>query len=148
MTDHPRFERVGGEPDVAHAAYHGGRLVSLVFRLVDRWMGRRQQSEAPAAAHAGGGIAIHERPRVPAPAAAALPGAAEASATERALYQVAPDEGFTANFVSGSAKTMKIQAGLLASFVGIMIILLAQGLPQPEPSFEQTAEAPTVQVEW
>jgi hypothetical protein len=140
MTDHPRFERVRGEPDVAHAAYHGGALVSLVFRLADRWMGRRQQSEAPAAAHAGDGIVIHERLPVPASAAAALPGRAEAAATERALYQIAPDENFSGNLLIGSARTMKVQAGLLAGFVGVMLVLLAQGLPQPEQPFEQTAE--------
>ena len=43
MTDHPRFEPVKGEPDVAHQAYYGGALVSLVLRLFDRWRGRPQK---------------------------------------------------------------------------------------------------------
>jgi hypothetical protein len=140
MTDEPRFEPVRGEPEVAHEAYYGGGLVSLVFRLVDRWRGRRQgEAKAPAAAHADGGIEIHERPTLLAPAAAVLPGAAEAAA-ERALYQVSPDENFSGNFLIGSARTMKVQAGLLAAFVGVMIVLVAQGVPQPERPFDQTAE--------
>ncbi len=137
MSDHPRFEPVKGEPHVAHEAYYGGALVSLVFRLVDRWMGRRRgEANAPAAADAGGGIEIHERPAVLAPAAAGLPGAAEAAA-ERALYQVSPDENFSGNFLIGSARTMKVQAGLLAAFVGVLVVLLAQGLPQGDRTYDQ-----------
>jgi hypothetical protein len=37
MTDHPRFEPCEDPPATAHRAYHGGRLVELVFRLVDWW---------------------------------------------------------------------------------------------------------------
>jgi hypothetical protein len=37
MTDQPRFEPCEVPPDVAHCAYHGGRLVDFVFRLVDWW---------------------------------------------------------------------------------------------------------------
>ena len=37
MTDHPRFEPCKDPPAIAHRAYHGGRLVELVFRLVDWW---------------------------------------------------------------------------------------------------------------
>jgi hypothetical protein len=137
MTDEPRFEPVKGEPQVAHEAYYGGALVSLVFRLVDRWRGRRQgEANAPAVATSGGGIEIHERPPVVASAAAALPGAAEGAA-ERALYQVSPDENFSGNFLIGSARTMKVQAGLLATFAGILVVLLAQGLPQGDRTFNQ-----------
>jgi hypothetical protein len=104
-----------------------------VFRLVDRWrVGRQTQGQAPAVSSADGVVEVHERPVV------AMTARLSVVAAERPLYQVAPDEGFTANFVSGSARTMKAQAGLLAVFVGVMIVLLAQGLPQPEPAFEQT----------
>jgi hypothetical protein len=37
MTDHPRFEHCEDPPAIAHRAYHGGRMVELVFRLVDWW---------------------------------------------------------------------------------------------------------------
>jgi len=36
MTDYPRYEQVKGSPDSAYRGYHGARLVSLVFGLVDR----------------------------------------------------------------------------------------------------------------
>lgn len=37
MTDAPRFSAVKAGPDEAHKDHHGGPLVSLVFRIVDRW---------------------------------------------------------------------------------------------------------------
>jgi len=40
MTDHPRFERVIGEPDKAHLNYNGGRMVDCVLRLIDWWLMR------------------------------------------------------------------------------------------------------------
>ncbi len=50
MTDHPRFYPCDDLPAVAHRAYHGGRLVDLVFRLVDWWWpetpGGRQRAAA------------------------------------------------------------------------------------------------------
>ena len=142
MTDHPRFEPVKGEPDVAHEAYYGGSLVSLVFRLVDRWRGRtRKQPEAHAAQQMGGVIEIHERP--PALAPTALPGLAETAAAERALYQVAPDEDFSRSFLIGSARTMKLQTGLLAAFVGVLIMLVAQGLRMNE-TYQQASRSPVV----
>jgi hypothetical protein len=135
MTDYPRFEPFKGDPDVAHEAYHGGPLVSLVFRLVDHWMGKRQHR-----LKAAGGTEIHERPPILVPSFA-LPGVAEAMAPERVLYQIAPDEDFSRSFVSGSARTMKLQAGLLAAFFLVLGVLLVQGTPQPEPS-GQTARSP------
>jgi hypothetical protein len=39
MTDHPRFKLVKGPPEKAHRHYNGGRLVDLVFRIVDGWRG-------------------------------------------------------------------------------------------------------------
>lgn len=35
--DYPRFERIGGHADRLHERYHGGRLVTLVFAIADRW---------------------------------------------------------------------------------------------------------------
>jgi hypothetical protein len=37
-VDHPRFERIRGRSDDLHLAYHGGTVVELVLRLVDRWL--------------------------------------------------------------------------------------------------------------
>jgi hypothetical protein len=42
MTDYPRFEPVRSNPDRAHLSYHGGRLVEVVLRFVDRWQSRRK----------------------------------------------------------------------------------------------------------
>jgi hypothetical protein len=39
--DYPRFERIQGHSDNLHLAYHGGRIVVLVLRLVDRWLSKR-----------------------------------------------------------------------------------------------------------
>jgi hypothetical protein len=36
--DHPRFESIEGHRESVHLAYHGGRVVELVLRLVDRWL--------------------------------------------------------------------------------------------------------------
>src|SRR5512145_157483 len=65
MTDHPRYEPVTGPPDTAHRHYHGGRLVGLVFRLIDRWRGGAGTAAvraAPALDPSSGPIEIHERP--------------------------------------------------------------------------------------
>ena len=146
MTDHPRFEPVKGDPAVAHEAYHGGRLVSLVFRLVDGWRGRaRKRPQDYGASSRGGAIEIHERAPVLGPTAA-LPGAAEAAAPERewALFQIAPDEGFSRSFLIGSARTMKLQTGLLAAFLAVLTMLVLQGLRMPQQFSEQTARRPAI----
>lgn len=50
--DYPRFERIEGPADRLHERYHGGRLVTLVFAIVDAWRsagwpgGLRQAEEA------------------------------------------------------------------------------------------------------
>jgi hypothetical protein len=145
MTDYPRFEPVRGEPDVAHKAYYGGPLVSLVFRLVDRWRGRVQElPQGYGASPHRGTIEVHERPPVLAPTAA-LPGGADAAvAAERPLYQVAPDEGFSRSFLVGSARTMKLQTGLLATFVAVLVMLVAQGLRMPQQASEQASRRPAI----
>lgn len=43
--DHPRFDRIQGNRENLHLAYHGGAAVDLVLRLVDRWLIKR--SAAP-----------------------------------------------------------------------------------------------------
>jgi len=142
MIDYPRFEPVRGDPDVAHEAYHGGALVTLVFRLVDRWRsraGKRQQAHG--IRQTGSAIEIHERPPVLAPTTA-LPGVAEVG--ERALYQVAPDEGFSRGFLIGSARTVKLQAGLLAAFVAVLTLLVAQGVRMHEQAYELASRHPAV----
>jgi hypothetical protein len=139
MTDYPRFEHVKGEPDVAHQAYYGGPLVTLVFRLVDRWRARPNKAQAAAAlAPASGGIEIHERP----PAVARvefLPGAVEAATPVQMVHRLAPDEIYSRDFLIGSAATMKLQRGLLVAFVAVLVVLVAQGLRLPDGTASQAA---------
>jgi len=47
MTDRPRFEPVSCRPEEAHRRYHGGRLVALVFGIVDHWALQRPAGRAP-----------------------------------------------------------------------------------------------------
>lgn len=46
MTDHPRFERLGGPAETMHDRYHGGGLVAFVLWLADLWLQRRPLSRA------------------------------------------------------------------------------------------------------
>jgi hypothetical protein len=139
MTDHPRFELVKGAPDVAHEAYHGGSLVSLVFRLIDGWRGRpRKGLDTFALGHAEGGVEIQERPTALA-RTAPYSGSANAMTPELVLHRLAPDEGFSGSFLIGSARTRLLQAGLLAAFVAVAVVLVAQGLVPPERPHDQTA---------
>ena len=43
MTDHPRFQMIGGKSCLRHGHYHGAPVVDLLFRLADWWLslGRR-----------------------------------------------------------------------------------------------------------
>jgi hypothetical protein len=130
MTDHPRFEQVKGEHDVAHEAYYGGSVVSLVFRLVDRWKGgpRKMQRTVGSAA---GAVEIHERPTAMA-RSRPLPDGADTAALEQTVHRTSPEESFSDSFLMGSARTMQLQAGLLAAIAAVLIILVAQGLGLPE----------------
>jgi hypothetical protein len=134
MSDYPRFYKFKGEPDVAHEAYYGGRLVSLVFRLVDRWRARSEARQAaPAAASERSQVEINERAPAGVPAEF-LPGAAEAMAPLQVLHRQAPDEVYTRDFLIGSAGTMKPQRSLLAAMIVVLAVLVAQGwslLEQP-----------------
>lgn len=42
--DYPRFERIEAQHDRLHLAYHGGKAVELVLRLVDVWLIRRPRA--------------------------------------------------------------------------------------------------------
>lgn len=37
--DAPRFKQIEGSADCLHERYHGGRLVTLLFAIVDGWRG-------------------------------------------------------------------------------------------------------------
>ena len=39
--DYPRFDRIQGDRENLHLAYHGGAAVELVLRFVDRWLIKR-----------------------------------------------------------------------------------------------------------
>jgi hypothetical protein len=130
MTDHPRYETVKGPPDTAHRHYAGARLVDLAFRLVDRWRGSAGAAAvraAPALDPSSGQIEIHERPP-------RQGRAAERSAPEELLHAHArltglfPDETFSRDFLLASARTRRLQAGLLAAFLAVGVGLLVQTL--------------------
>jgi hypothetical protein len=130
MTDHPRFEQVKGEPDLAHEAYHGGSVVSLVFRLVDQWRGGPHKTQR-AVGQPAGTIEIHERPPAMARSQVSANGV-EAAALAQTVHRASPEENFSGSFLMGSARTMKLQAGLLMGLAAVLIILVAQGLNLPE----------------
>ena len=130
MTDHPRYEPVKGPPDTAHRHYGGARLVDLVLWLVDRWRGSAGAAAvraAPALDPSSGQIEIHERPLQQGPVA-------ERSAADELLQAHArltglfPDETFSRDFLLASARTHRLQAGLLAAFVVVAVGLLVQTL--------------------
>ena len=148
MTDHPRYEPVKGPPDTAHRHYGGGGLVDLVLRLVDRWRGSAGAAAvraAPALDPSSGQIEIHERPPRLGPAG-------ERSAADELLQAHArltglfPDETFSRNFLLASARTRRLQAGLFAAFLAIIVGLLAQTLlskrGQPHFIARSTGRAP------
>jgi hypothetical protein len=142
MSDHPRFYQFKGEPDVAHEAYDGGRLVSFVFRLADRWRARsKARQAAPAVASAGGEVEVNERAPAGVPAEF-LPGTAEAMAPVQALHRQAPDEIYTRDFLIGSASTMRPQRGLLAAMIVVLAVLVAQGWSLLGQSSSQNARNP------
>jgi hypothetical protein len=130
MTDHPRYEPVKGPPDTAHRHYAGARLVDLVLLLVDRWRGSAGAATvraAPALDPSSGQIELHERPPLQGPVA-------ERSAANELLHAHArladsfPDETFSRDFLLASARTRRLQAGLLAAFVAVASGLLVQTL--------------------
>jgi hypothetical protein len=124
MTDHPRFEPVKGPPETAHRRYEGARLVDLVLRLVDRWRGSAGAAvrAAPALDPSRGQIEIHERPPRHGPVAERT--ADELRPPHARLTGLFPDETFSRNFLLASARTRRLQAGLLATFLAVVVALL------------------------
>jgi len=120
MTDHPRFEPVKGPPETAHRRYEGARLVDLVLRLVDRWRGSAGAAAraAPALDPSRGQIEIHERPPPHGPVAERT--ADELPPPHARLAGLFPDETFSRNFLLASARTRRLQAGLLTAFLTIV----------------------------
>ena len=47
--DRRGFQRVEGARDELHRRYYGGRVVDLVFSLVDAWLAGRRHPRRPAA---------------------------------------------------------------------------------------------------
>jgi hypothetical protein len=130
MTDHPRYEPVKGPPDTAHGHYGGAGLVDLVFRLVDRRRGSAGAAAvraAPALDPASGQIEIHERPPRQGPVAERSAGDELLQAHAR-LADLFPDETFSRDFLLASARTRRLQAGLLAAFLAVVVGLLVQTL--------------------
>ena len=136
MTDYPRYEPVKGPPDVAHRGYHGGRVVDLVFHLVDRWRAMPPRTVTPELDPASGSLELHER--LP-----ARPASSKVPAPEHAYRTLAPDERFARDFLLGSARSMKLQAGLLVGLVVLVVLLLVQGVAPPDRPAKQTAQRAT-----
>jgi hypothetical protein len=145
MTDHPRYEPVKSPPDTAHRHYGGAKLVDLVLRLVDRWResaGAAAVRAAPALDPSSGRIEIHERPPQQGPVA-------ERSAADERLHAnarlagLSPDEAFSRDFLLASARTRRLQAGLLAAFLAVVAGLLVQTLvsTRGQPDFTERSTA-------
>jgi hypothetical protein len=127
MSDWPRFEQVKGPPDTAHEHYFGGRLVGLVFHLIDRrrgGAGAAAVQAAPALDPASGAIQIHERPG-PRTTATLRSASAEPDQTHARLSGLLPDESFSRDFLIGSARTRRLQAGLLVALAAVTVVLIA-----------------------
>ena len=88
-------------------------------------------------------IEIHERPPVLTPAAT-VAHSEQVKAEERAVYHVGPDENFSRSFLIGSARTMKLQTGLLAAFVVVLGMLVVQGVRTHNLAYNQAARQPAV----
>jgi hypothetical protein len=144
VVDFPRFEPIKGEADTAHRRYHGGHLVSLALRLINR---QRRSAGVGAAQPAlaldprTAAIEIHERPPTRAPAEAP-PSALDTSASMPALHGLSPEETFSQEFIIGSARTWKLQVGLLAALVAILVVLVSQEIRLADRKSGQTAQHP------
>jgi hypothetical protein len=130
MTDHPRYEPVKGPPDTAHRHYGGAGLVDLVLRLVDRWRGSAGAAAvraAPALDPSSGAIEVHERPPRQGPVAKRS-AADELLQAHARLTGLFPDETFSRDFLLTSARSRRLQAGILAAFLAVVVGLLSQTL--------------------
>ena len=130
MTDHPRYEPVKGPPDTAHRHYGGAGLVDLVLRLVDRWRGGAGAAAvraAPALDPSSGRIEIHEQPPRHGPVAERC-AADELLQAHARLTGLFHDETFSRDFLLTSARTRRLQTGLLAAVLAVVVCLLVQTL--------------------
>lgn len=129
MTDYPRFEIVKGPPDDVYKAYHGARVVSLVFALVDRWRGSGAYGQrARGLDPASGAYEVHERPL-----------AAPAESRAPSFARSAPEDAFARDYLMGTARAHRLQAGLLAVFIMLVVVLLVQTVRTPQPVFAPAA---------
>ena len=135
MTDYPRFECINESSDTAHQRYHGGLWVDLVFRLVDRWRGQNPR----ASSSPGQLVEVHERPRGSNPEA---PASGFPAATAYGLFKATRDEHFEGDFISGSARTQRLQVALIIALVTVGVAIVAQGAPSAPISRGQTASLP------
>ncbi|HEX6000049.1 MAG TPA: hypothetical protein VFZ16_11760 [Hyphomicrobiaceae bacterium] len=127
MADHPRYEPAKGPPDTAHRHYGGAGLVELVFWLTDRWRvsaGTATVRGARALDPSSGPIEIHERPPRHGPIAERF----ELLRAHARLADRFPDETFSRDFLLTSGRTRRLQAGLLAAFLAVVVGLLVQTL--------------------
>jgi hypothetical protein len=116
MTDYPRFEPVKGATDVAGGRYYyRGPLVDLIFWFADRWTGMPTARDAPALDLAGTAVEIHERPPTK---------VSSSNAPEQALQRLSQEERFSLDFLMGSARTRKLQAGMLVVLAAILVALV------------------------
>ena len=123
MSDYPRFEPVKGPPDATYQNYYGGPAVKLLFLIVDLWTGRpKGRRSTPVLDPATGPIEIHESRS---PAGSALDVAAHA----QTLHRLSPEETFSPQFLVSSARTKTLQVGILAGFIAVLVVIVAQGLP-------------------
>jgi hypothetical protein len=101
-------------------------MVSLVFWLIDRWgAGAATGKTAGGLNPASGSYEVHERP--PAAAAAEVRAVAQASVAPADAFERPAREGaFARDFLLGSARTSRLQAGLLAAAVVVLIVMVVQ----------------------
>jgi hypothetical protein len=135
MTDYPRFECINESPDIAHQRYYGAPLVDFVFRLADRWRGTSPRASNTAT----GSAEIHERPRGTNPEA---PASGFPAAAAYGLFKATGDEHFEADFLSGSARTQRLQVALIVALVTVGVAVAVQGVPSAPHSRGQTASLP------
>src|SRR5262245_46090926 len=141
MNDHPRYQPVKGPPDIAHRYYSGAGLVDVVLWLADRWRGSAGAAAMPAAPAldpSSGQIEIHERLPLQGPIAERYV-ADELLHPHATLAGLFPDETFSRNFLPASAFTRRLQAGLLAACLAIVVGLLVQTFvsTRGQPHFTQ-----------
>jgi hypothetical protein len=116
MTDYPRFDSVKCAADVARRRYYyRGPFVDRIFWFADRWTETPTARGAPALDLAGGAVEIHERPPTK---------VSPSGAPEQALQRLSQEERFSPDFLMDSARTRRLQAGLLVVLAAILVALV------------------------